>query len=127
MSIIIKTKFESAVTRANNDIFTRSYIEDNTTIIEFDVRKRNYKRFFSSKSKIIWDKEYIVEVGELSTLYCPIKYRFIVAQGSYYDKTNVRRFFTPKINEVSMSQHVSKSMVRLSSFLVSCYGKQIKH
>ena len=114
MAIIIKTQFESAVTKGNNDIFVRSYIEDDVTIIEFDVRKRNYKKILGAKSKIKWDKEYIIDIRELSTLYCPIRYRFIMAQGNYHDTTGERRFFTPEINEVSMSQHISKSMVRLS-------------
>ena len=121
MSIIIKTKFESAVTEANSDIYTGSYIEGNSTIIEFDVRKRSYKKSLSAKSKIQWDQEYVIEIKELSTLYCPIKYRFKMARGSYYDHDGCRVFFTPDIDEVSTSQHVSKSIVRLSSFLaVKC-------
>ena len=127
MAITIRTKFESAVTKANSDIFVRSYIENDSTIIEFDTRKRNYRRMVSAKSKIKWGQEYTIDVRELSTLYCPIKYRFIVAQGNYYDASGTRGFFTPEINEVSMSQHVSKSMVRLSSYLAVNCGVSLRN
>jgi len=122
MTITIKAEFESAVTEANVDIFTKSYIENRKSIIEFDTRKRNFKKIFGIKSKIAWDsKTYTVDIKELSTLYCPIIYRFIMAKGSYYNSDGERIFFTPELDEVSTSQHVSKSLVRLSCYLaVSC-------
>ena len=122
MAITIKSQFESAVTECNEDIFVRSYIEDGATIIEFDTRKRNYKKRFKSKSKIKWDEEnYCVDVRELSVLHNPIIYRFILCRGNYIDSNGTRVFFTPKVEEVSMAQHVSKSAVRLSCFLaVNC-------
>ena len=122
MAITIDVHFDSAVIDANMDIFVKSYIEDETTIIEFDTRKRNYKKLFGIKSRIKWGKEeYVIDVKELSTFYCPIVYRIIVTKGSYYDSTGVRRFFTPALEGVSTSQHVSKSIVRLCCFLaVNC-------
>jgi Transposase len=122
VAIAIKAKFESAVTKANEEIFVRSYIENETTVIEFDTRKKNYKKIFNAKSKIKWDQEtYSVDAKELSTLYCPIIYRFIIAKGNYYNYNGSRVFFTPQVEEVSMAQHVSKSVVRLSCFLaVNC-------
>jgi len=122
MTITIKSQFESAVTQCNEDIFVRSYIENGATIIEFDTRKRNSKKLFNIKSRIRWDqKTYSVDVKEFSTLYSPIIYRFILARGNYTDSNGTRIFFTPEVEEVSMAQHVSKSVVRLSCFLaVNC-------
>lgn len=127
MAITIKTEFESAVTRANQDIFVRSYIEKGKTIIEFDVRKRNYKPNLDIKGKIKWEaKTHPIEINELSTLFCPIIYRFIMARGSYYNKNGDRIFFTPEIEEVSTSQHVSKALVRLSCYLAVCCGVSLR-
>ena len=121
MSITIKSQFQSSVTQCNEDIFVRSYFENGATIIEFDTRQRSYKKLFNAKSKVRWEETYCVDVKELSTLYNPIIYRFILARGSYIDPTGIRVFFTPEVEEVSMGQHVSKSVVRLSCFLaVNC-------
>jgi polyhydroxyalkanoate synthesis regulator phasin len=122
MPITIKAEFESAVTQTNIDIFTKSYTENGKSIIEFDTRKRNFKKKLGTKSNISWDSgTYTVDIKELSTLYCPIIYRFIMAKGSYYNSNGERIFFTPELDEVSTSQHVSKSLVRLSCYLaVSC-------
>ncbi len=128
MAITIKTKFESAVTEANQDIFVRSYFENSTTIIEFDTRKRNYRKIFSAKSKIKWDKDvYQVDVKEISTHHNPITYRFILSQGNYYNTEGHRVFFTPDIAEVSTAQHVSKSVVRLSCYLAVICGVSLRN
>jgi hypothetical protein len=125
MPITIQAQFESAVTKANEDIFVGSYIENGITIIEFDTRKRNYKEI--TKTKIKWNDYYTVDIKELSTMYCPIIYRFIIAQGNYYNKIGEREFFTPKIDEVSMSQHVSKSVIRLSGYLAVNCGVSLRN
>jgi hypothetical protein len=127
MPLIIKTQFESAVTKANEDIFTKSYLENNNTILEFDTRKRNYKKKLEAKSKIRWNDIYTVDIKELSTLYCPIVYRFIIGQGNYYDVFGERKFFTPEVEEISVSQHVSKSVVRLSSYLAVNCGVSLRN
>jgi len=128
MAIIIKTQFESAVTEANKDIFVRSYIENFTTIIEFDTRKRNYKKFFEVKSKIKWDKVvYPVDIKEISTHHNPIVYRFIITQGNYCNTEGQRVFFTPDIAEVSTAQHVSKSVIRLSCYLAVICGVSLRN
>lgn len=121
MSIIIKTEFNSAVLDLNKDIFVNSYIENGTSIIEFDSRNRKYKKIFNSSTKIKWDKEYTVDVKELSTFQNPIAYRFIIARGSYLNSEGNRTYFTPELEGVSISQHVSKSLLRLSCYLaVNC-------
>ncbi len=123
MAITIKTQFESAVTKSNEDIFTKSYIENGITIIEFDTRKKNYQQILeiTAKTKIKWNEPYLVDVKELSTFHNSIIYRFIIARGNYYNLSGERVFFTPKIEEVSMSQHVSKAVIRLSCYLaVNC-------
>ena len=112
MSIIIKTEFDSAVLELNKDIFSRSYIESGTSIIEFDSRKRSYKNFLDKESKIKWDKKtYTIDIKELSTFQNPIGYRFIMARGSYLNSEGKRINFTPDLDGVSTSQHVSKSLL----------------
>lgn len=127
MSITVKFQFESAITNLNEDIFIRAYMEGLALILEFDTRKRNYKKILSAKSKINWANRYNVDVKELSSFHCPIIYRFIVAQGNYYDTTGERRFFTPMLDEVSLSQHVSKSVIRLSSYLAVNCGVSLRN
>ena len=126
MSLVVQSRFESEVTNANEDIFTRSYIESNATIIEFDVRKRDYTGSFGVKD-INWSNEtYVVDVWELATLFNPIKYRFIVARG-YFNKDGKQAFFTPKIEGVSTSQHMSKSIIRLSAYLAVICGVSLRN
>ena len=44
MPVIIQSHFNSAVVEANLDVFTRSYTEGENTIIEFDMRKRDWQK-----------------------------------------------------------------------------------
>ena len=79
-------------------------------------------------SPICWRKEpYTVEIHELSTFHNPIKYRFIVAQGSYLNAQNQRMYFTPDIQGVSTAQHMSKSIIRLSCYLAVVCGVSLRH
>ena len=59
MAVTMRAQFASAVTDANEDIFTRSYVENGTSILEFDTRKRNYKKTLDlkSNSKIKWSND----------------------------------------------------------------------
>ena len=128
MAVTLKFQFESAVTQSNEDIFVRSYIEDGATIIEYDTRKRNYKKLFKTKGEIRWDEEsYCVDVKELSVLYHPIIYRFILGRGNDNDANGNRVFFTPEVEAVSLAQHVSKSVVRLSCFLAVHCGVSLRN
>ena len=80
----MQMQFESAVTEMSQDAFVGSAIEHGTTIILFDLRKHDFQSALGTKAKLCWRKEpYAVEMHELSTFHNPIKYRFIVAQGSY--------------------------------------------
>ncbi|MBF0208166.1 MAG: transposase [Oligoflexia bacterium] len=124
---IIKIQFESGVSNANKDLFTRSYIEDSVTIMEFDTRLRKYKGDDGSKLKIKWGECYKVDINELSTMYNAIKYRFILAKGAYSDSNGNRIFFTPNIEEVSTAQHISKSVVRLACYLAVICGVSLRN
>jgi hypothetical protein len=70
---------------------------------------------------------YHVDIHELSTFHNPIKYRFIVAQGYYLNDQKQRRSFTPDIQGVSTSQHMSKSILRLSCYLAMVCGVSLRH
>ena len=87
MAVTVQMQFESVVTAVYEDAFVGSSIENGTTIIQFDLRKLDFQRALETPSTICWRKEpYAVEIHELSTFYNPIKYRFIVAQGSYLQR-----------------------------------------
>jgi hypothetical protein len=66
-------------------------------------------------------------VHELSTFHHPMTYRFIIAQGSYLDAQNQRRYFTPEIKGVSTSQHMSHSVIRLAGYLAVVWGVSLRH
>ena len=128
MAVTVQMQFESVVTEIYEDAFVGSSIENGTTIIQFDLRKLDFQRALGTTSTICWRKEpYAVEIHELSTFHNPIKYRFIVAQGSYLNDQNQRVYFTPDIKGVSTSQHMSHSVIRLACYLAVVCGVSLRH
>jgi hypothetical protein len=63
---------------------------------------------------------------ELSTFHNPMKYRCIVAQGSYLNEQTQRVYFPPDIQGVSTSQPMSKSLIRLSCDLAVVCGVRLR-
>jgi len=103
-------------------------MENGTTIILFDLRQHDFHPELGTQAKLSWRKEsYHVDVHELSTFHNPIKYRFIIAQGSYLDGQNQRISFTPEIKGVSTSQHMSHSVIRLACYLAVVCGVSLRH
>jgi hypothetical protein len=128
MAVTVQMQFESVVTALYEDAFVGSSIDNGTTIIQFDLRKLDFQQTLETTSTICWRKEpYAVEIHELSTFHNPIKYRFIVAQGSYLNAQNQRVYFTPAIKGVSTSQHMSHSVIRLSCYLAVVCGVSLRH
>ena len=128
MAVTVQMQFESAVTERYQDAFVGSSIENGTTIIQFDLRKLDFQRALGTTSTICWRKEpYAIEVHELSTFHNPMKYRFILAQGSYLNDQNQRVYFTPDIKGVSTSQHMSHSVIRLACDLAVVCGVSLRH
>jgi hypothetical protein len=128
MTITIQSPFDSAVLESNKDVFTRSYIEGRNSIIEFDMRKRDYKKEFKITSQIYWvGKEYTIDINEFSTLHNPILYRFILMRGYYLNEHGNRVDFTPKISEVSTHHHVSSNILRLSCYLAVICGVSLRN
>ncbi len=127
MAVTVQIQFESVVTEMYQDAFVGSSIEDGTTLIQFDLRKLDFQREFGTTSTIYWPKEsYCVDVHELSTFHNPIKYRFVLAQGYYFDADGQRIYFTPEIKGVSTSQHMSHSIIRLSCYLAVVCGVSLR-
>jgi hypothetical protein len=127
MAVTVQTQFESVVTQMYEDAFVGSSIENGTTLIKFDLRKLDFQRESGITSTIYWRKDtYHVDVHELSTFHNPIKYRFILAQGSYFDEDGQRIYFTPEIKGVSTSQHMSHSIIRLSCYLAIVCGVSLR-
>jgi hypothetical protein len=127
MAITVQMQFESAVTEMYQEAFVGSSIENGTTIILFDLRKRNLQRELGTTSEICWRQDFShVDMHELSTFHNPIKYRFIVAQGCYLNDQHQRVYFTPDIQEVSTSQHMSKSIIGLSCYLAVVCGVSLR-
>jgi transposase len=128
MAVTVQMQFTSVVTEMYQDAFVGSSIENGATIIQFDLRKRDFQRELRTTSTICWRQDpYHVDIHELSTFHNPIKYRFIVAQGSYRDDQNQRVYFTPEIKGVSTSQHMSKSAIRFACYLAVVCGVSLRH
>ena len=128
MAVTVQMQFESAVTEMYQDTFVGSSIENGTTIITFDLRQRDFQQELGATSALSWRKEaYHVDIHELSTFHNPIKYRFILAQGSYLDAQNQRLYFTPDIKGVSTAQHMSHSIIRLACYLAVVCGVSLRH
>jgi Transposase len=128
MAVTVQMQFESAVTEMYQNAFVGSSIENGTTIIQFDLRQLDFQRVLGTTSTICWRKEpYHVDIHELSTFHHPIAYRFIVAQGSYMNDQNQRVYFTPEIQGVSTSQHMSHSVIRLACYLAVVCGVSLRH
>src|SRR5215831_11778785 len=128
MAITVQMQFASAVTEVYQDAFVGSAIENGTTVILFDLRKHDFQSELGTKARLCWRKEpYAVEVHELSTFHNPIKYRFILAQGSYLNGQHQRVSFTPEIKGVSTAQHMSHSVIRLACYLAVVCGVSLRH
>jgi hypothetical protein len=128
MAVTVQMQFESVVTEMYEEAFVGSAIENGTTMIIFDLRQLNFQLKLGTTSDICWRKDfYHIDIHELSTFHNPIKYRFIVAQGSYLNDQNQRVYFTPEIQGVSTSQHMSKSIIRLACYLAVVCGVSLRH
>jgi Transposase len=128
MAITVQMQFASAVTERYQDAFIGSSIENGMTIITFDLRQHDFQQDLGTQARLWWRKEsYHVDVHELSTFHNPITYRFILAQGFYLDAQNQRRSFTPEIQGVSTSQHMSHSVIRLACYLAVVCGVSLRH
>jgi hypothetical protein len=128
MAVTVQMQFTSAVTERYQDAFVGSAMENGTTIIRFDLRPHDFHYELGTTAKICWRKaSYHVDVHELSTFHNPIKYRFLVAQGSYLNDQNQRVYFTPDIKGVSTSQHMSHSVIRLACYLAVVCGVSLRH
>src|ERR671931_1250014 len=128
MAITVQMQFASAVTELYEDAFIGSSIENGTTIIQFDLRKHDFQQALGTKATLWWRQDsYQVDVHELSTFHNPIKYRFIVAQGSYLNDQHQRVYFTPEIKGVSTSQHMSHSVIQLACYLAVVCGVSLRH
>jgi hypothetical protein len=128
MAVTVQMQFESAVTERYQDAFVGSSIENGTTVIQFDLRKHDFHQELGTQATLCWRKDsYQVDVHELSTFHNPMMYRFIVAQGSYLNDQNQRVYFTPEIQGVSTSQHMSHSVIRLACYLAVVCGVSLRH
>jgi hypothetical protein len=127
MAVTVQMQFESAVTEMYHKAFVGSSIENGATIIQFDLRQLDFQRELGTTSPIYWRQDvYHVDIHELSTFHNPIKYRFIVAQGYYLNDQQQRVYFTPDIQGVSTSQHMSKSIIRLCCYLAVVCGVSLR-
>ena len=127
MAVTVQMQFESAVTEMYQKAFVGSSLENGTTVIQFDLRQLDFQRELGTTSPIWWRQDvYHVDIHELSTFHNPIKYRFIVAQGYYLNDQQQRVYFTPDIQGVSTSQHMSQSLIRLCCYLAVVCGVSLR-
>ena len=127
MTVTVQMQFESVVTDIYQDAFIGSSIENGMTIMQFDLRKLDFQCALGTTATICWRQEPShIDIHELSTFHNPIKYRFIVAQGYSLNDQNQRVSFTPDIQGVSTSQHMSQSLIRLSCYLAVVCGVSLR-
>src|SRR6266699_952545 len=128
MAVTVQMQFTSAVTERYQDACVGSAMENGTTILQFDLRQLDFQRALGTTSTICWRKDpYHVDMHELSTFHHPMTYRFIVAQGSYLNAQHQRVSFTPEIQGVSTSQHMSHRVMRLACSLAVVCGVSLRH
>ncbi len=128
MAVTVQRQFTSAVTERYQDACVGSAMENGTTILPFDLRQLDFQRALGTTSTICWRKDpYHVDMHELSTFHHPMTYRFIVAQGSYLNAQHQRVSFTPEIQGVSTSQHMSHRVMRLACSLAVVCGVSLRH
>src|SRR5262247_1909743 len=128
MAVTVQMQFTSAVTERYQDAFVGSSIENGATIIQFDLRQHDFHDDLGTQTTRWWRQDsYHVDVHALSTCHNPIIYRFIVAPGCYVDDQNQRRYFTPHIQGVSTSQHMSHSVIRLACSLAVVCRASLRH
>jgi hypothetical protein len=128
MAVTVQMQFESAVTEMYQEAFVGSSIENGTTMITCDLRKRNCQRELGTTAESCWRTDfYPVDIDELSTFHNPILYRFLVAQGAYLNDQNQRVYFTPELKGVATSQPMSPSVIRLACYLAVVCGVSRRH
>jgi hypothetical protein len=127
-AIIIQSESDSAVSEADEDAYTRTYIGDKKTVIGSDMGKRDYRKEFGIKTEIFWSvNSYHIDIHEFSTFHNPVIYGFIAAQGYYSDENNHRIFFTPEPSDVPTHYHMSLNILRLSCFLAVICGVSLRN
>ena len=127
MAVTVQRQFASVVTELYQDAFVGSSIENGTTIIQFDLRKLDFQCALGTTAPICGRQEPShIDMHELSMFHNPITYRLIVAQGYYLNDQHQRVYFTPDIQGVSTSQHMSKSIIRLSCDLAVVCGVSLR-
>jgi transposase len=128
MAVTVQMQFESAVTERYQDAFVGSSIDNGATIITCALRKLDFQRALGTTATIGWRQApYHVDLHELSTFHKPIKYRFLVAQGSSLNAQNQRVSFTPDIQGGSTAQPMSHSVIRLACDLAVVCGVSLRH
>jgi hypothetical protein len=74
MAVTVQMQFTSVVTEMYQDAFGGSSIENGTTMIQFDLGKRDLQRELRTTSTICWRQDpYHVDIHALSTVHNPIK------------------------------------------------------
>ena len=128
MSVTIQVCFESAVIRASKDTFVGSYIGKDKTIIESDMRKRDWQEVLKTDAEIYWcGKTYPADVHEFPTFHCPFIYRFVIERGYYLADDGRREYFTPEPSEVPTRHHMSRNIIRPACFLAVICGVTLRN
>jgi Transposase len=122
--MIIQLPVMTEVLDKNADLRPSGKAEDNKIIIEFDTRKRDYRKMFKLKRgvKIHWINERTFDVQELSGFAWPIIYRVTTADGYYSGEQGQRVYFTPEMAGLSTQRKVSGVVLRLGVFLCIIAG-----
>ena len=123
----VQRQFASAVTEMSQDTCVGAFSEHGTTIMQFDLRQLDLPCASGTPAPLCWRQApYHGAMHALSTFHNPLKYRFIVAQGSYRNDQHQRVDFTPAIQGVSTAQQMRHSMLRLACSLAVACGVSLR-
>src|SRR6266542_6105407 len=122
--MIMQLPVTTEVLDKNADLHPSGKAEDNQIIIEFDTRKRDYRKMFKHQRSVqlYWLNDRTFDVQELSGFAWPIIYRITTADGYYSDEQGRRVYFTPSMAGLSTQRKVSDIVLRLGVFLCIIAG-----
>ena len=123
MALHVTVPVSTEVIESNPDCTLSGAYEKGVLMITLDTRHQNiHQRLgLSTKTKLHWGKEHIVEIQELSALAWPIRYRLLTRDG-YYLKDGQRVHFTTWAKGIDVRREVSEVLMRAAVLLVVIAG-----
>jgi hypothetical protein len=94
--IHVAIPIETEVLRLNRELFTGTRVDkDKGVIISLDARRKKWSQIIGipSGSRVHWSRVHIVEIQELSSFLCPIRYEVTIGEPWWRDRDGTRHDF----------------------------------